>query len=55
MIGWLYRTIIGRFGYCEHKWATIDITNWKDPDTGNKGSFIKKNCTKCGKWKKQTV
>jgi hypothetical protein len=50
MLGWLYRVIIGRFGYCQHTWKILCKGQYTG-DFGNTGNYYDLQCTKCGKIK----
>lgn len=48
MLGWLYRFVIGRFCYCEHRWKTIDQNEVYDGGIRPIGSKYTLQCDKCG-------
>jgi hypothetical protein len=49
MIGWIYRTLIGSFHVCNHKWETILVTIMYDSDSNdNIGRKFTQQCEKCG-------
>ena len=53
MLGWLWRTIVGRFGYCTHLWTTIETCDVVTQSGAVPHAYDKHlQCSKCGDWKR---
>lgn len=56
MLGWIWRTVVGHFSPCRHKWGTFSEVNVKPRDRETlAGTIYGQRCEKCGDIKQRYV
>lgn len=56
MLGWLWRTLVGRFSACSHKWE--QLSNYNIRSSNEKtivGTMYVLRCKECGNIKQVTI